>query len=101
MRYFFASEVYPLHALDSEESKHMVRVLRAEVGDEFILVNGKGGRYHGTLTQVDKRQCLLKTRLMEESLAPAAQLTLAIAPTKSSDRFEWMLNIEFDSIPGT
>ncbi len=28
---------------------------------------------------------------MEESMAPAAQLTLVISPTKSSDRFEWML----------
>ena len=91
MRYFFASEVYPLHALDSEESKHMVRVLRASVGDEFLLIDGRGGRYHGTLHQLDKRQCVLQTQLIERVPAPEVELTLVIAPTKSTDRFEWML----------
>ncbi|MCH1585181.1 MAG: 16S rRNA (uracil(1498)-N(3))-methyltransferase, partial [Flavobacteriales bacterium] len=91
MRYFYAPEVHPLHALDSEESKHMARVLRAVVGDEFILIDGKGGRYHGTLSQVDKRQCLIETKFVERLPSPSTKLTLVISPTKSSDRFEWML----------
>ena len=91
MRYFYAPEVQPMHQLDSEESKHMVRVLRASVGDEFVLIDGKGGRYHGTLHQLDKRECVLQTQLIERVPAPEVQLTLVIAPTKSTDRFEWML----------
>jgi 16S rRNA (uracil1498-N3)-methyltransferase len=91
MRYFYAPAVQPIHQLDSEESKHMVRVLRASVGDEFLLIDGKGGRYHGTLKKLDKRECVLETRLIERVPPLETQLTLVIAPTKSSDRFEWML----------
>ena len=80
-----------MHQLDAEESKHMVRVLRASVGDEFLLIDGRGGRYHGTLHQLDKRQCVLQTQLIERVPAPEVELTLVIAPTKSTDRFEWML----------
>jgi 16S rRNA (uracil1498-N3)-methyltransferase len=91
MRFFYAPEVLPVHELDQEESKHMVRVLRATEGDEFQLIDGRGGRYHGILTQVDKRKCILETTLTERAAPPTPQLTLVIAPTKSSDRFEWML----------
>lgn len=91
MRYFYAPDVQPMHQLDAEESKHMVRVLRASVGDEFLLIDGRGGRYHGTLHQLDKHECLLETRLIERIPVQETQLTLVIAPTKSTDRFEWML----------
>jgi 16S rRNA (uracil1498-N3)-methyltransferase len=91
MRYFYAPEVAPLHALDADESKHLLRVLRAQVGDEVYLVDGKGNRYKGVLKEADKRSCLLATELVETQAAPAGSLTLVIAPTKSTDRFEWLL----------
>ena len=91
MRFFYAPTVSPLHELDPDESKHLVRVLRAQVGDEVGLVDGKGNRYRGHLTQVDKRACLLETSLVESQPEPANSLTLVIAPTKSTDRFEWLL----------
>ena len=55
------------------------------------LVDGKGNRYRGCLTQVDKRACVLETTLVESQPEPAHALTLVIAPTKSTDRFEWLL----------
>ena len=91
MRFFYAPIVSPLHELDPNESKHLVRVLRAQVGDEVGLVDGKGNRYRGNLTQVDKRACLLETSLVESQPEPTHSLTLVIAPTKSTDRFEWLL----------
>lgn len=91
MRYFYAPEVAPVHALDSDESKHLLRVLRAQVGDEVFLVDGKGNRFLGVLKEADKRRCLLETKLLESQPAPASSLTLVIAPTKSTDRFEWLL----------
>lgn len=91
MRFFYAPTVQPSHELDADESKHLVRVLRAQVGDEVGLVDGKGNRYRGCLTQVDKRACLLETKLVESLPEPANALTLVIAPTKSTDRFEWLL----------
>ena len=35
--------------------------------------------------------CVLKTRLLETQTPPSPALTLVIAPTKSTDRFEWFL----------
>ena len=91
MRLFFAPNVAPVHTLDSDESKHLVRVLRAAVGDRIGLVDGKGHRYEGILTEADKRRCVVSTELVETQPAPEFPLTLVIAPTKSTDRFEWLL----------
>lgn len=91
MRFFYAPQVLPIHTLDADESKHLVRVLRAKVGDEVGVVDGKGNRYRGILTQVDKRACALTTELVESQAASPHALTLVIAPTKSTDRFEWLL----------
>ena len=91
MRLFYAPSVDPVHTLDSDESKHLVRVLRAAVGDRIGLVDGKGHRYEGILTEADKRRCVVSTELVETQPAPEFPLTLVIAPTKSTDRFEWLL----------
>ena len=91
MRLFYAPSVDPVHTLDSDESKHLVRVLRATVGDRIGLVDGKGHRYEGILTEADKRRCVVSTELVETQPAPEFPLTLVIAPTKSTDRFEWLL----------
>lgn len=91
MRLFYAPNVDTVHTLDSDESKHLVRVLRATVGDRIGLVDGKGHRYEGVLTEADKRRCVVSTALVETQPAPEFPLTLVIAPTKSTDRFEWLL----------
>jgi len=91
MRLFYAPNVDVVHLLDSDESKHLVRVLRANVGDCIGLVDGKGHRYKGVLTEADKRRCVVSTELVETQPAPEFPLTLVIAPTKSTDRFEWLL----------
>ena len=69
----------------------LVRVLRAAVGDRIGLVDGQGHRYEGVLTEADKRRCVISTELVETQQAPKFPLTLVIAPTKGTDRFEWLL----------
>lgn len=91
MRYVFTTKVEPIHTLDAEESNHVVRVLRARVGEEFALVDGEGKRYVGELIDADKRNCVFKTRLDVQMPPHSAPLTLVISPTKSTDRFEWLL----------
>ena len=91
MRFFYAPSVDAIHTLDPEESKHLVRVLRAAEGDRIGLVDGQGHRYEGVLTEADKRRCVVSTELVETQPAPKCPLTLVIAPTKSTDRFEWLL----------
>jgi 16S rRNA (uracil1498-N3)-methyltransferase len=91
MRFFFASQIDDVHVLDADEAKHVGRVLRAKVGDLLALTDGKGHVYEGEIEQLGKRTCVLKTKLVETQAAVSPALTLVIAPTKSTDRFEWLL----------
>ena len=91
MRFFYASEIHDRHVLDADEAKHVGRVLRAKVGDRLTLTDGKGHLYAGEIEQLEKRTCVLKTWLVDTSQAVSPALTLVIAPTKSTDRFEWLL----------
>ena len=91
MRFFYAAVVQDSHVLDADETKHVARVLRANAGDSVALTDGSGKLYEGVIVSLDKRQCVLKTRLLETFPAPTPNLTLVIAPTKSTDRFEWLL----------
>ncbi|MEL7161901.1 MAG: RsmE family RNA methyltransferase, partial [Bacteroidota bacterium] len=80
------------HELRSTEAQHAFRVLRKQTGDVLDLVDGKGGWYRGTVTEINKRNCLLDvTELRRETHRSAYRTTLLIAPTKNVDRFEWAL----------
>lgn len=41
--------------LDEQASHHLGRVLRAKVGDEVLLFNGKGGEYNSVITEITKK----------------------------------------------
>lgn len=78
--------------LDENDSKHAVRVLRKKVGDQMILVDGKGGWYNAEITDDHSKKCEL--RIVSKSLNHNKQdfhLHVAIAPIKSMDRFEIFL----------
>jgi 16S rRNA (uracil1498-N3)-methyltransferase len=92
MRFFYAPEIAdPRHELGEDEARHVVRVLRSEVGDEFHLTNGKGSLFLGRIVELTKRSCTLETELIRTDDRRVPALTLVVAPTKSTERFEWML----------
>ena len=76
--------------LSQEETRHAVRVLRLGVGDEVEITDGKGTRALVEITETSKRNCsfqILNETTEERPVLPK----VAIAPTKSIDRFEWFL----------
>lgn len=78
--------------LSPEESKHCVRVLRMGVGDEVVLVDGKGGYYAGEVSRADLKACEVRITRKEVLFGKRPfMLHVAIAPTKNMDRLEWML----------
>lgn len=80
------------HELRPEEALHAFRVLRKRVGDELDLVDGTGGWYRATVTDINKRSCSLNVRFVRrEPAREDRRLTLLVAPTKNIDRFEWVL----------
>ena len=91
------------YALNEEESKHCVRVLRLEENDAVALVDGKGNYYEARIVEAHPKRCLLEvTAIQSEFGKRSAYVHLAIAPTKNMDRMEWMLEkcteIGFDEI---
>ncbi|ASB50784.1 16S rRNA (uracil(1498)-N(3))-methyltransferase [Alkalitalea saponilacus] len=76
--------------LNSEESKHCIKVLRHAVGDSIRIMDGKGQLITGFITEASKL-CRVKISETEETPLPQGGCHIAIAPTKNNDRFEWFL----------
>ena len=76
--------------LDNEESKHLAKVLRLEIGDKVHVIDGKGTRYlcyidlaHQKATQLT----IIEKKLVNETY----RIEIAAAPTKNLNRWEWFL----------
>jgi 16S rRNA (uracil1498-N3)-methyltransferase len=78
--------------LDETESKHCIRVLRLEKGDEITLVDGRGGFYRAEITDPNPKRCMVKVVHSEQEFGlKNFQVHIAIAPTKNIERLEWFL----------
>lgn len=78
--------------LPKEEADHCIRVLRMKKGDTIFTTDGNGNYYETELQEENIKNCLLNVKLVipDKNLMPF-KLSIAIAPTKSIDRFEWFL----------
>lgn len=78
--------------LNIEESKHCIKVLRLRKGDHVLLLDGKGSVFEAVIQTPDSKSCLLEILKEERSQnSRSYHLTIAIAPTKNIDRFEWFI----------
>jgi 16S rRNA (uracil1498-N3)-methyltransferase len=92
MQLFFQEKIeIPLTYLDEEESKHLVKVLRKKQGDQIRLTNGKGHVFECVILEANPKKTSLKVLSTSEVPEDPFQIHLAIAPTKSPDRMEWMV----------
>ena len=92
MQLFFQEQVdTPLTYLDEEESKHLIRVLRKKQGDALRLTNGRGQLFEAVVSEANPKKAVLKILSSEEVSEDNYYIHLAIAPTKSPDRMEWMV----------
>lgn len=93
MQLFYCSNIIGKKSLLSpEESVHAIRVLRLKTGDKVQIIDGKGGLFEAVITLPDHRQCHLEiTATLPVPNPRNFNLHIAIAPTKSLDRFEWFI----------
>lgn len=95
MRLFYAhslNEISTEIVLDETDSRHLSKVLRSKPGDVVDLTNGQGLKARGTVTEIGKKAVKLfvdDQQRTERSWTP--DITLAVAPTKSVDRLEWLI----------
>ena len=78
--------------MPEEESKHCIRVLRMQRGSELHITDGKGNLYRCKVVDDNPKRCTVEIidSISEYEKLPY-HLTMAVAPTKNIDRFEWFL----------
>lgn len=89
---FYAPDVDRTGMLPADESAHAVRVLRHRVGDVIEAVDGRGHLLSCRLVDADPRGAAVE--VLEVADVPKVwkpTITIAVAPTKNSDRMEWLV----------
>ncbi len=93
MYLFFTNDIRDgLAWFSEEEARHFLQALRKKKGDAFQFTDGRGGWYEAVAVETGKRH--LVAEIAEAKRLPPERdfrLHIAIAPTKSIDRFEWFL----------
>lgn len=102
-RYFYVPDAAHQLELPTDEATHATRVLRLKSGDEMFLMDGAGTFYRAEVTLVNNKKCLYEIReTMPQEKTWNGNIHLAIAPTKMTDRIEWLVEkateIGFDDI---
>lgn len=91
MHHFFTETLRPQGGtLSAADSHHASRVLRLSEGATISVSDGQGRVYRSELTRVDKNLCHFGSTALLREEAPQ-NLHLAVAPTKSNERFEFFL----------
>ncbi|MDY3090929.1 MAG: RsmE family RNA methyltransferase [Porphyromonas sp.] len=89
---FYTPDIEQRLALPEEEAGHALRVLRLSPGERVQLTDGKGKAWLAEISFTSRKDCEVA---LIESLPwqPYWQgnITLCVAPTKSIDRIEWLL----------
>ena len=77
--------------LNEEESEHCSQVLRHQKNQKIMIYDGNGGKHLSVLHQVSKKKCDFE--VIESKYEPNKKFAthLLIAPTKNTDRIEWMI----------
>ncbi|MDX5339315.1 MAG: 16S rRNA (uracil(1498)-N(3))-methyltransferase [Cyclobacteriaceae bacterium] len=92
MQLFFQEIITePITYLSEDESKHLIKVLRKKQGDPITLTDGNGKIFDAVINQANPKKTNLRI-LNSRTIEPDAfHIHLGIAPTKSPDRMEWMV----------
>lgn len=75
--------------LESEPAHHLVRVLRARVGDTVVLFNGEGLDWQCQLTQADKRHVIVHIVQCVPSTPESPLHTHLGLSVSKGERFDW------------
>ena len=76
--------------LNEETSKHIVQVLRMQVGEQIQLTEGKGKKITAEITDDNRKKCIV--RIVETTNnKQQTNITIAISLIKNTTRFEWFL----------
>ena len=93
MQYFFSKNILnDKIILSQQESIHCIKVLRHSIGDIIYIVNGLGIRFTAKILNVNNN-CVEAEIIDQKNICNKSNvyIHIVIAPTKSSQRFEWFV----------
>jgi len=85
------TETTSFFSFDETESKHLVKVLRKQTGDQIWVTNGKNQGFEAEITVDNPKKCTLKVTRVHHKNPRNYYLHMVVAPTKMNDRYEWFL----------
>jgi 16S rRNA (uracil1498-N3)-methyltransferase len=93
MQAFYCPEVIKGNSfLNKAESRHCIRVLRLKKNGIINLIDGKGGLYEARIISENPDRCEIQViKHIKNYNKRNFYLHIAIALTKSTDRFEWFI----------
>ncbi len=94
MQLFYNSDLKAtdtVFTFDTNESKHIVKVLRKKIGDELWITNGEGYLFEAKIIVDSIKQCEIELISSKKTHPKSHWLHLVVSPTKMNDRFEWFL----------
>ena len=77
--------------LNEENSKHIVQVLRMQVGKQLKLTDGIGNIYTAEITDAHKKKASVKIIERKFIAQTKNKVCIAISPVKNNSRLEWFL----------
>lgn len=91
MELFFSREIASgARKLDRQESGHCIKVLRHRAGDTIHVIDGCGNLYECRILSADPAATGFEVlNVVEGYGSHPYRLTMAVAPPKNIDRFEW------------
>ncbi|MFD1139657.1 16S rRNA (uracil(1498)-N(3))-methyltransferase [Larkinella insperata] len=91
MHLFYQPDAGAFPFLSEEESRHCVKTLRLTKGDSIDVTDGRGSRYKSVIETADPRRCTFRIQETTTEIPRPYRIHLAVAPTKNSDRIEWLV----------
>ena len=93
MNLFYTPDIISgVYTLNEEESRHCRKVLRLRDGDIVHLTDGQGILFKSRIIDANSNKVTVEIIERQENYKRRNyRLHLAVAPTKNTDRFEWLL----------
>ena len=77
--------------LRDQEHRHLVKSLRIDINEIVFITDGKGNKYEAKLVEKERNTSKLEIINKFTYSEKKTDLSIAISPTKKSNRFEWFL----------
>lgn len=93
MELFYSNNINDnICTLTEQEAKHCANVLRHKVGDQINVIDGLGNLYLCSIKDISKKDVICQVIKTTTNFGSHPySLTMAVAPTKNMDRYEWFL----------